>query len=150
VIGHLLAFRNFERAAQHRAPDLRWEMRHDVLKPGRDDGRLATKQPFKSAHCWIEYRVMLLEERNELAHLGFIGREFARVLGDLDKTVAIARLFDFGKQEIQFDEIEMLNFISAALNELPRRHKGRHVTADAQPMRMRAIGDDWNQLGFDR
>ncbi|TMP92229.1 MAG: hypothetical protein E6L07_12550 [Verrucomicrobia bacterium] len=63
---------------------------------------------------------MLLEERDEVAHFGFVGREFARVLGHLDKTVAIPRLLHFRKQEIQFDEIEVLDFISTTLDELAR------------------------------
>src|SRR5205823_11060709 len=118
MIGCPLTLRNFERAAQHHAPDLRRETRHDVLKPGCHYRRVAAKQPFEDAHGRIEHSVMTLEELDELAHFGFVRREFARVLGDLYKAVAVARLLDLGKQKIQFDEIEMLDFIRAVLDEL--------------------------------
>src|SRR5437762_8197541 len=70
VIGHFLAFRNFERSAQHYSPDLRRKTRHDVLKPWGDYRRIAAKQPFEDAHGRIEHSLMLLEELDELAHLG--------------------------------------------------------------------------------
>ena len=60
---------------------------------------------------------MLLEEANEFAHLGFVRGKFARVLGDLDKAVAIACFCDLRKQKIQFDKINMLDFISTSFNE---------------------------------
>ena len=61
---------------------------------------------------------MLLEERDELAHLGLVRRELARVLGDLDEAIAIARFLDFRKEKIQLDEVEMLDLVRAALDEL--------------------------------
>ncbi len=63
---------------------------------------------------------MLLQERDEVAHLRFVRRKFARVLGDFDEAVAVARFLDLRKQEIEFDEIEMLDFVGATFDELPR------------------------------
>ena len=81
---------------------------------------------------------------------GLVRREFARVLGDLDEAVAIARLLDFRIEEIELDEVEMLDFVGAAFDELLRRHERRHVSADAKAARVRAIGDDRHELGLDR
>src|SRR5437867_3641502 len=120
MIGRLFALWNFERSAQHRPPNLRRETWHDVLKPWSDYGRIPAKQPFENVHGRIEHSLMLLEKRNELADFRFVRREFARELGDLDKAVAIARLLHFGEQKIQFDKVEVLDFISATLDELAR------------------------------
>ena len=61
---------------------------------------------------------MLLQELDELAHLGFVRRKFARVLGDFDKAIAIACFFHFRKQKIQFDKIDVLDFVSASLRRI--------------------------------
>ena len=50
----------------------------------------------------------------------FIRRELARVLGHLDKAIAIARFLYFRKEKIQLDKIKMLDLIRAALDELAR------------------------------
>ena len=90
---------------------------------------IATKQAFKRIHSRVKYRVMFLEKANEFTHLRFVGHKFACVLGNFDKTIAVARFFYFRKQKIQCDKIKMLNFISTTFNELTRRHKGWHMTA---------------------
>src|SRR5206468_8031815 len=112
--------RNFERAAQHQAANLRRKTRHYLLQPGRNYGGIATKQPFKGTHSGIEHGVMLLEECDKLAHLGFVGRKFACVLCDLDKAIAIACLLYFREQKVQFDKIDVLDFIRTTVDELPR------------------------------
>ena len=61
---------------------------------------------------------MLLQERDELAHFRFVRRKFARVLGDFDKAVAVACFFNFRKQKIQFDKINVLDFISTSLRRI--------------------------------
>ena len=119
-------------------------------RPGVTAVGIAAEQPFEHAHRRIEHGVMLLQELDELAHLGFVRREFARALGDFDEAIAVARFLHFGKEEIQLDEIDVLDFIGAAFDELARRHERRHVTAHAQPARVRTIGDDRHQLRFDR
>ena len=50
----------------------------------------------------------------------FIRRELARVLGHLDKAIAIARFLYFRKEKVQLDKIKMLDLIRAALDELAR------------------------------
>ncbi len=55
---------------------------------------------------------MLFKEPDEVAHFGFVRRKFARVFGDLDKSVAVPRLLYFGKEKVQFYEIDMLDFIA--------------------------------------
>ena len=107
------------------------------------------KSAFEGAHRRIEHGVMLFQKIDELAHLGFVRREFARALGDLDEAIAIARFLHFRKEEIQLDEIKMLDLIRAAFDELARRHERRHVPAHPHPARVRMIGDDRNQLRFD-
>jgi len=71
------------------------------------------------------------------------------VLGHFDEAIAIPRLFHFGEEEIQFDEIEVLNFIGAALDELAGGHKGWDVPAYPHPSRVRAIGHDRDEFRFD-
>ena len=63
--------------------------------------------------------------------------------------MAIARFLYFRKEKVQFDKIEMLDLISAAFDELARRHKRRNVSAHSHPMGVRAIGNDRDQLRFD-
>jgi hypothetical protein len=92
---------------------------------------------------------MALEEINEVAHLGLVGRELAGALGHLDEAVPVPRFFHFRKEEVQLDEVDVLNFIGAILDELPGGHEGRHVTAHPHSAGMRAIGDDRDELGFD-
>ena len=118
LIGGLFAFRDFERTAQHRAPNLWRKTRHDLFEAGRDHGWIAAKQAFKRVHGRIEHGVMLFQEADELAHLGFVRRKFACVLGDFDKAIAIARFLDFRKEKIQFDKIKMLDFIRASLRRI--------------------------------
>ena len=64
--------------------------------------------------------MMLFQERDEFAHFGLVRRKLARVLGDFDEAVAVARFLDLRKKEIQLDEIDVLDFIGAAFNELSR------------------------------
>src|SRR5215475_9258183 len=120
MISDLFVFWNFERATQQLAPNLWRETRRDVFEAGHDYGWIAAKQAFKRIHGWIKYSVTLVKEANEFAHLGFVRRKFACALGDLDKTVAVACFFDLRKQKIQFDKINMLDFISTSFNELMR------------------------------
>ena len=61
---------------------------------------------------------MLLQERDEIAHFGFVRRKFACVLCDFDKAVAVARFFDLRKQKIQFDKINVLDFISTSVRRI--------------------------------
>ena len=63
---------------------------------------------------------MTLKESDEFADFGFVRWEFMSVLGDLNEPVGIPRLFYFRKQEIQFDKIDVLDFVGTALDELPR------------------------------
>src|SRR5215467_1485071 len=120
MIGGFLAFRNFERAAQQLTADLWRKTLSDILEAGRHHGRITTKQSFKSTHGRVKHGMMLFQKRDELAHLWFVGRKLARVLGDFDEAVAVARFFDPRKKEIQFDKIDVLNFIGTAFNELSR------------------------------
>src|SRR5439155_21622457 len=48
------------------------------------------------------------------------------------------------------DKIEVLNFLSSAFNELARRNEGGDVPAHPLSPGMRMIGDNRNQLRFDR
>ena len=64
---------------------------------------------------------MMFEEIDELAHLRFVRRELARVLGHLDKAIAVPRFLYFRKKKIQFDKIEMLDLIRAALRRIGAR-----------------------------
>src|SRR4030095_12231598 len=101
-------------------------------KAGRDYGRITAKQPFKSAHGRVKHGMMSFQESDELAHFRLIRRKLASVLGDFDKAVAVARFLDLRKKEIQFDKIDVLDFICPAFNELSRGHKRRHMTSHAQ------------------
>src|SRR5436190_23001616 len=120
MIRGFLAFRNFECAAQQLAANLWRKTLSDILEPGRNHGRITAKQSFKSAHGRIKHSMMLFQERDELAYFRFVRRKLVRVLRDFDEAVAIARFFDFRKKEIQFDKIDMLDFIGAVFNELSR------------------------------
>ena len=92
---------------------------------------------------------MLFEELNELLHFRFLRRKIARVLGHFNETIAIACFLHFREKEIQDDKVEVLNFVRSAFDELARGHERGHMTAYAHPARVRMIGHDWNQLGFD-
>src|SRR6516225_667965 len=120
MISGPLAFRNFERAAQQLPANLWWKTRCDILKTRRDYGRITAKQSLKSAHGRVKHGMMLFQERDKLAHFRFVRRKFARVLGDFDETVAVARFLDLRKKEIQLDKIDVLDFIGAAFDELSR------------------------------
>ena len=74
---------------------------------------------------------MLFEEVDELANLGLVRCELASALRHLDETIAVPGLFHFRKQKVQFDKIDVLNFVRAILNELPCGHERRHVPAHA-------------------
>src|SRR6516162_5264529 len=120
MISDLFVFWNFEGATQQLAPNLRRKTRRDVFEAGHNYGWITTKQAFKGIHGWIKHSVMLLQERDEFAHLRFVRCKFACVLGDFDKAVAVLCFFDLRKQKIQFDEIDMLDFISTTFDELTR------------------------------
>ena len=68
----------------------------------------------------IEDSVMLPKKIDEFAHFGFVRRQFAGAFGDFNKPIAIACFLYFGKQKIENDKIEVLNFIGAAFDELTR------------------------------
>ena len=72
------------------------------------------------------------------------------MFGHLDEAIAIARFLHFRKEKVQLDEVKMLDLIRAALDELARGHERRNVPAHPHPACMRTIGDDRNQLRFDR
>src|SRR3954451_4978942 len=112
TISSLFVFRNFERTAQQLPSHLWRKTSRDIFEAGRDYCRITAKQALKRVHRWIEHGVMLLQERDEIAHLRFVRRKFASVLGDFDKAIAVARFFNFRKQKIQFDKIDVLDFIS--------------------------------------
>src|SRR5437762_10674138 len=116
----LFIWRNFKRATAHRTPHLRRKAGHNFFQPGRDRTGIAAKKRLKDIHRRVEDGVMLPKKIDEFAHFGFVRRKFAGALGDFDKPIAIARFLYFGKQKIERDKIEMLNFIGAALDELTR------------------------------
>src|SRR5215469_3483822 len=118
MISSLFVLRNFERATQQLPPNLWRKTRGDLFEARHDYGWITAKQAFKRIHGRIKYSVMLLEEANEFADLGFVRRKFACLLGDFNKAVAVSCFFDLRKQKIQFDKINMLNFISTSFNEL--------------------------------
>src|SRR5262245_4285944 len=118
MVSDLFVFWNFERATQQLASNLWRKTRRDVFEARHDYGWITAKQAFKRIHGRIKYSVMLLKEANEFTDLRFVRRKFACVLGDFDKAVAVACFFDLRKQKIQFDKINMLNFISTSFNEL--------------------------------
>ena len=93
--------------------------------------------------------MVALEEINEIPHLGLVRRELPRALRHLDEAIAVPRFLHFWKEEVQLDEVDVLNFIGAVLDELPRRHERGHMAADAHPAGVRAIGDDRDELRFD-
>src|SRR5215510_268675 len=117
MIGRFLPIRNFECAAQQLTSDLWRKTLSDIFQTGRDYGRVTAKQPFKSAHGRVKHGMMLFQERDELAHFRFVRRKLARVLGDFDEAVAVARFLDVREKEIQFDKIDVLYFIGTAFNE---------------------------------
>ena len=118
VISCLFIRRNFERATPHRAPHLRRKARHDFFQAGRNRARVSAKKRFKDAYRRVEDSVMLAKKIDEITDLGFVRSKFAGALGDFDKPIAITRFLYFRKQKIEHDKIEMLNFISAAFDEL--------------------------------
>src|SRR6266576_3229592 len=81
----LLIRRDFERAAAHIAANLGRKSRDNVFEARRDRGRIATEKSLEGDHRWIEHGVTLLEEIDELADFGFVRREFASALCDLDE-----------------------------------------------------------------
>ena len=113
MIGRFLAFRNFECAAQQLAANLWRKTLCNIFKARRDYGRITAKQSLKSAHGRIKDGMMLFQERDEVAHLRFVRRKLARVLGDFDEAVAVTRFLDLRKKEIQFDKIDIC-WISSA------------------------------------
>jgi hypothetical protein len=64
--------------------------------------------------------VVVTEKIDEVAHFGLVRRKLLGALGDFDKAISVTCLFHFGKQEVEHDKIEMLNFVSAAFDELSR------------------------------
>src|SRR5689334_7537755 len=118
MIGRLLTFRNFECAAQQLAANLWRKTLSGIFKARRDYRRITAEQSLKSAHRRVKHGMMLFQERDKLAHFGFVRRKLERVLGDFDKAVTVARFLDLRKKEIQFNKIDMLNFIRTAFNEL--------------------------------
>src|SRR5439155_2055810 len=149
AIGCLFIWWNFERAAPHGAPHLWRKARHDLFQPGRNRARIAAKESFKDAYRRVEDGVMLPEKIDEFAHLRFVRSKFASALGDLDEAISITRLLHFRKQEVKHDKIKMLDFVSAAFDELPCGHERGHVPAYPQSPRMGTISDDRDQLRFD-
>src|SRR6476469_6256060 len=118
VVSRLFIWRNLKRATPHRASYLRRKTRHNFCQARRDRAGIAAKKRFEKVYGRIEHGAMVPEEINELAHLGCVRRKFPGVLSDFGKSIAIARLLHFGKQEIEHNKIEVLDFVSAALDEL--------------------------------
>src|SRR2546428_8878051 len=120
AISSLSIWRNFERAAPHRTPHLRRKTRHDLFQPRRERAGITAKKCFEDVNRGIQHSMMLSEKIDEVAHLRFVRSKFASALGDFDEPISVARLFHFGKQKIEHDKIEMLDFVSAAFDELTR------------------------------
>src|SRR4051794_38221468 len=102
TISRLFVFRNFEGTAQQLPSHLWRKTWREIFEAGRYDRRITAKQTPKHVHGWIEHGVMLLQERDKIAHRGFVRRKFASVLGDFDKAIVVARFFNLGEQKIQF------------------------------------------------
>src|SRR5205807_9814891 len=101
MISRLFVRRNFERSAQHCAPHLRRETRHDFFQSGCDRGGVSAKKTFENAYCRIEHGVMLPEKADEVAHVGFVGSKSAGALGNLGKATWMGGSFHFRKQEVE-------------------------------------------------
>ena len=95
----------------------------------------------------IEHGVMLREVRDELVHLRLVGRELARVLGDLDEAVHVARLLDLSNRKLSSMKLRCWISSAPASTNCRARHERRHVAADAQAARVRAVGDQRHELG---
>ena len=63
---------------------------------------------------------MIFEKINEFAHFRFARSKFAGVLGNFEKAISISCLLHFRKQKVEHDKIEVLDFVSAAFDELTR------------------------------
>src|ERR1051325_256121 len=100
MIRGFFVLRNFECATQQLTTNLWRETRRDRLEARRYHIWITAKETFKGIHGWIKHRVMLLEESNEFAHLGFVRRKFPRVLGHFDESVTVACFLDLWKQKV--------------------------------------------------
>src|SRR6266536_640006 len=118
VVSRLFVWWNLKRAAPHRAPYLRRKTRHNFCQARRDRAGIAAKKRFENVYGRIEHGAIVPEEINELAHFGCVRRKFPSVLSDFGKSIAIARFLHFRKQEIEHDKVQVLDFVSAAFDEL--------------------------------
>ena len=92
----------------------------------------------------IQHDVATLQQGHEVGECRRVELELLQLVGRDRVAILAARVLHVG-EEVQHDEVQVLYLVGAGLDELLRAHERGHVTADAQPARVRHVGNGPHQ-----